>query len=89
MVSGLVVVVIEKRKTMSSKLYTHFDGMCWPVPGERMSAIEWTLRYGTDYDKTETALSAASIVAAYKALLEKTQKDRNKIVQQIKGINNE
>ncbi len=28
-------------------IYTHFEGMCWPVPGERMNEIERTMRHST------------------------------------------
>jgi hypothetical protein len=57
-------------------LFTNFDDMNFPQPGEELSAVEWSLRYG---QPTKEQLGvAASVISAYSGLvLRKTQKERN------------
>ena len=62
------------------KLYTNFDGMCWVVPGQRLDDVEWALRYG---NAESVRLSAASAIACYRALVNRTSRDRAKIVRQL------
>jgi|SRR6185369_8665962 len=54
--------------------YLHFDGMAWPNPIDPLD-VEWSLRYGTP--TREQLNVAASMIAAYKQLVEdpKTRRD--------------
>ena len=65
-------------------MYKSFDGMCWPVPDEQMSDLQWRLRYKQDL-AIEDRMRAASIVSAYSDLIRRNQKQRNYIVEKIKG----
>lgn len=62
--------------------YVTFDGQTWPRIHGKIDELEWALRYGqpTDLDR----LVAASVVAAYTALVEKTQEDRRRIVAKLR-----
>lgn len=63
-------------------LFTHFDEMCFPQPGEELSQIEWTLRYGTP--SKNQLMVAASVISAYSGLvLRKTQKQRNYVCKKL------
>lgn len=62
---------------MTDGPYLHFDGMTWPHPGDP-GEVEWTLRYGTP--TREQLNVAASMVAAYKQLIEDPQRRRNEKV---------
>lgn len=64
--------------------YIHFDEMCWPLPSPD---LEWRLRYGNP--SRDDLLGAASFVAAYAALLRKSDKRRNSIAKTIGGIAND
>lgn len=64
-----------------SDLYRHFDGMCWPAKGERLTEIQWQLRYG---DPVANRFVAASIVDAYAALIDMTAKRRNEIIRELR-----
>jgi hypothetical protein len=55
-----------------------FNGMTWPLT----HGLEWTLRHGEP--KKEDLLHCVSIVGAYTALIQKTQKDREKVVRALK-----
>ena len=55
-------------------IYTHFEGMCWPVPGERMNEIERTMRHSTP-SRTD-CLVAASIISAYRQMVGDSEKQR-------------
>jgi len=60
------------------------DNMCFPQPGEELSAIEWQLRYGKP---TKEQLGvAASVISAYSGLiLRKTQRNRNYVCEKLKS----
>ena len=66
--------------------FRNFDGMCWPVPCERLDALEHCLRY--DHEIThfsmEDRLLAASVIAAYKDLIQKTNIRRNAICKELR-----
>jgi len=65
-------------------LFTHFDEMCFPQPGEDLSQIDWVLRYGTP--TKNQLLVAASVISAYSGLiLRKTQRQRNSICKKLKA----
>ncbi len=66
--------------------YHHFDGMCWPRAGSRLDDLEWTLRYGDPEDVVKARMIAASVVAAYKALVLKTAKDRAYVVRELRAV---
>lgn len=64
-------------------IFTHFDGMCFPQPGQKLSDIEWQLRYGTP--TKEQLMVAASVISAYSGLvLLKTGKQRDYIVKNLR-----
>jgi hypothetical protein len=58
----------------------NIKGTLWPIPGERM---EWKLRYKVK-PFGSTSFSAAEVVAAYKALLNLPDKERNRVCRLIK-----
>lgn len=60
--------------------YVHFDQMTWPNPEDPLN-VEWTLRYSTP--TREQLLVAASMIAAYKQLVEDDQVRRN---QKVAGL---
>lgn len=64
-------------------IFLHFDEMCWIKINEDLVAIEWKMRYSHHHTKSECLL-AAQIIAAYKSLIEKTNKRRNYIANKIK-----
>lgn len=65
-------------------LFANFDDMCWPQPGEELSAIEWRLRYAQP--SKEDLLMAASVISAYSGLvIRKTQKQRNYVCKKLRG----
>lgn len=61
-----------------------FDGMSWPRCGEELHDLEWQLRHGIGSLRRERAF-AASVVAAYRALIEKPRRERDRIVAQIRS----
>lgn len=66
--------------------YRTFDGMVWPVPGERLRALEWTLRYGNCSERDQ--LLAASVIAAYSQMVKDSATKRESVIAQIrKGSN--
>lgn len=56
--------------------------MNWPADNSEMGVLEWTLRYSKP--TTQDLLVAASVVAAYRNLIDLPQKRRNKRCSQIK-----
>jgi hypothetical protein len=70
------------------KTTAHFDGMAWPMPvDDPEHTLEWSLRYSTP-TRTEL-LRAASIVAAYRELIECTEAKRRSVVRKIRRAVNE
>lgn len=65
-----------------SGAYRHFDTMCWPVPGERISQLAWTLAHSEP--TKEDLLVAASVLSAYAHLIKLPQKRRNEIVRELR-----
>jgi hypothetical protein len=59
---------------MKGPTYVAFDGMTWPNPADPLE-VEWSLRYGAP--SREQMLVAASVVAAYRQLVEDPQRIRN------------
>ena len=62
-------------------LYHYFDGMTWPVPGQPLDDVEATLRYSS---RANEAMGAASIVAAYRELIECNRNKRNAVIKEIR-----
>lgn len=61
------------------------DGTVWPLPDggdDDEYGLEWRLRYGKP--TYSDLLCAASVLGAYAALIEKSQRRRNWIVERIK-----
>jgi len=55
-----------------------FDNMTWPIPDD----IEWTLRYGKPTQ--EDIMFSASIVSAYRGLVMKNKKERDRVIRVLK-----
>ena len=64
-------------------IYTFFDGMTWPFPGEELHDLEYRVRYSVRSESSDHLL-AASVINAYAALVQNTQKSRNLICKQLK-----
>jgi len=68
-----------------TKRSVHFDEMTWPRALEDDNdSVQWRLRYGIP--TKEDLLFAASVMAAYTALVYKKQKDRNAICKVLQEI---
>ena len=63
-------------------LYRSFDGMCWPVPGERVEGLSWAARYAglTKQD----LLCVASVLDAYQELIRMPAKQREGIIKELR-----
>lgn len=65
--------------------FRNFDGMCWPVPCSRLDDVEHRLRY--DHEITHFSMKdrllAASVIAAYKDLIQKPNIRRNAICKEL------
>jgi len=75
-----VAVASELRDRLGA--YRTFDGMVWPVPGDRLRNLEWTLRYGI-CDERDRFL-AASVIAAYAQIIKDPSRKRESVIAQIK-----
>lgn len=66
--------------------FRNFDGMCWPVPGERLDEVEWGLRYKDRESPLpmEERLLAASVLAAYCSLVSASSHVRDKIIHELR-----
>jgi len=66
--------------------YRHFQDMVWPTCDNDFSDIEWTLRYSNPSKKE--LLFAASVMSAYRQLINDPSHKRDKVVKQVrKGSN--
>lgn len=66
-------------------LELNFDDMCWPNPSDPQD-LEWILRHGS-HDKPLSKMDrliCASFMGAYKQMIRMSQKDRNKLVSNIR-----
>ena len=59
-----------------------FDGMTWPVPGDDTGEIAWQLSNGKP--SRSQAFQAASIIGAYHALVFMTERERRKVIREIR-----
>lgn len=73
----------EDKKTEPHNSWVRFDGMTWPNPLDP-NEVESVLRYGTP--TREQILTAASFMAAYRALVYETQEKRNQKCRKIRQI---
>jgi hypothetical protein len=67
-------------------LYLHFNGMCWPLPGDTLERLEDKLRYwedGADFPPEDRFL-IASVLVAYRELLWSTNNRRNAIARELR-----
>ena len=72
-------------KKMTKECWIRFDDMSWPsLVG--LDDIEWNLRYGIEVKPEEypALLMAASVVSAYRSLLQSTKARREKMVSKIR-----
>ena len=69
--------------TTSRNIWTRFEDMTWPVANEALDELEWRLRYSNDLDRVD-ALSAASVISAYRHLITCTERKRSHVVRCIK-----
>lgn len=58
-----------------------FDGMCFPLPDPD---LEYGLRYSNRSLTREDMLYLASVLNAYRSLINKTQKNRNYVCKRLK-----
>jgi hypothetical protein len=63
--------------------YLLFDGMCWPNPQDP-SEVEWKLRYARTTLTPAEALIAASVMNAYRHLVELDSRTRQQRVMSIR-----
>lgn len=70
---------------MKNEIYILFDGMAWPRPGEALGDRAW--RFTNDWEGlTRTDhLVAASVMAAYNALVDMPVHRRNKVISNMKS----
>lgn len=73
---------MSEPKILANGAYAVFDGMTWPLPGERMGEVEWQMRYG-EPDKQDRML-AASIIAAYRQMVGDTSEKRAAVVRALR-----
>lgn len=65
-----------------ARAYRHFNDMTWPVPGERLSEINRALVYGEP--TKEELLVCASVLSAYRYLIELSIRERNEIIRELR-----
>lgn len=65
--------------------HIHFNNMGWPRAGQKLVDLDWRLRYAPDISSSDR-LMAASIISAYRALVYKTQKERNEICAELRKV---
>lgn len=68
-----------------SNYYKHFNGMCWPIPSEDMGELEWRLRYSSITEGEKMVV--ASVLSAYRELINLPQKKRNEIIKELRKEN--
>lgn len=69
-----------------SEAYRHFEGMAWPVPGERLTELERLLRFadGTTVLTMSDRLVIASYLSAYRELVALPGKLRDARVRELR-----
>lgn len=74
-----VVLVKESAELATGLTRVLSDGTGWPMAGEALDKLEWELRYGEHPN-----FSAASVVAAYRALLQATRSRCAQVVRMMR-----
>ncbi|MGL6351182.1 MAG: hypothetical protein ACRC2U_15335, partial [Aeromonas sp.] len=74
--------------------FRHFDGMCWPVPGDRMDELERSLRFAPDGAALSMSdrVVIASFLSAYRQLVVLPVRLRNARARELRkgpGMDNE
>jgi hypothetical protein len=69
---------------IKGKSHISFSEMTWPRCGGELADLEWRLRYSYTETTKQDRLMAASVLAAYAALVAKPQRARNKIVKNLR-----
>jgi len=64
--------------------YVHWDNMTWPSLNDE--DLEWKLRHTPGAINGSDLLVAASYIGAFRALVQRTQKQRNEICKKIKEL---
>lgn len=67
-------------------IYSLPEGRAWPIPGEALNEIEWQMRHG---DPMLVCLGAASVIAAYRAILEMPERCRRETIREIRKLTKE
>lgn len=65
--------------------FRQFDGMCWPASSQDMADLGWSLRYNEPSALSRDRLMvAASIVTAYAELIRLPEKQRNRVIRELR-----
>lgn len=81
---ALAEPVVPDADSEDPGLFRHFDGMCWPVPGEFSAELEWRARHSHVALSMGDRVSLASIVSAYTYLISLPAKGRDKIIRELR-----
>lgn len=73
-----------KGETRITPFAIYFDGMSWPNPSEHCDEMNWGLRYGNAERVEKHRLGAASVVAAYQALVLRPKRERDRIIRELR-----
>lgn len=68
----------------TSGLSAFFDGMTWPTAGVKMGDAEYTLRHGSYRASRPLVLTAASVLAAYRELVNCPRTKREAVVRRLR-----
>lgn len=69
--------------------YHHFDGMCWPLAGERSREIEWAIRHAPEMVTRNDLLAAASIISAYRQMIHDSERKRARVIRELRSAEGE
>lgn len=64
--------------------WAQFDNMSWPVPGGRLDALEYLLRYGGP--SHSDLLWAASVIAAYRQMVMDPRTKREHVIRTLRKV---
>lgn len=62
--------------------YRHFDGMCWPAPGQDLDDVAWRLVWNGKPDSDR--LVAVSVITAFTELVRLPAKKRDAIIRELR-----
>lgn len=75
---------MSETKVSPGGAFASFDNMSWPVPGERLQALEHQLRYG---EPSATDLQwAASVISAYRQMVNDPRTKREHVVRTLRKV---